>query len=96
VNDPNKPRTLADAWASYAAEVIPATAPVVQRVETRRGFYAGAKALMRVVLNVTSDGPDMTDEDLVKMDALESEIEAFMAEVGTAAERAKAIGRSGN
>ena len=81
-------KTLAEAWASYAASVLPSTAPLVQRVETRRGFYAGAQALLGVQVSNLSDGPECTDADDLSMDRLRAELDAFCAAIGTPAELA--------
>jgi hypothetical protein len=38
-------------WRSYRDQVLPNGAPPIQLQETRRAFYAGAKALLTVLTN---------------------------------------------
>jgi hypothetical protein len=42
---------IQEEFDSYRKAVIPADAPLVQVVECRRAFYAGAQALRHIVLN---------------------------------------------
>lgn len=51
------PLALAVAWDSYR-RVIPADAPRVQLVETRRAFYAGAQAFMSACAAAPDNGED--------------------------------------
>lgn len=74
------------AWLSYLREVIPAGAPTVQIVESRRAFYAGAQATFRGIVRMLDPGVEPTDADLAKMHALDAELREFAASVGSASE----------
>lgn len=80
-------KTIADEWASYEAEVLPATAGEIQRTETRRGFYAGAQALLSLMVSECSDVSDEEGADV--MEALHRELRTFAA-VEVAADAARA------
>ena len=77
-----KPRTVAEAWASYHREVIPKDAGPVQVQESQRNFYAGALAAFRIFIVGPADEP----EELVvaRLDALFHELRAFGESVGAA------------
>jgi hypothetical protein len=76
-----KRQLLQEAWLSYVGEVLPPDAPPVQVVETRRAFYAGARALQAAVFGALSGGPDATAEDINVMQSLQGELEGFNADV---------------
>ena len=68
-------------WRSYAEQVIPPTAGTVQRMESRRAFYAGAQAFMGILLGLLEPGTEPTDKDLVLMDNLANELNQFSIDV---------------
>lgn len=73
-------KTLAEEWARYERMVLPATAGPTQRQETRRGFYAGAQALLCLISGVGSD--DISEDQGAKMiEARHQELLAFNAAV---------------
>lgn len=76
-----------DAWRSYAAQVLPPDAPEVQRVECRRAFFGGAVAT-RACFDRTPRqlGGDLCPINPSIADAIDAELRAFRAEVGTPAE----------
>ncbi len=67
-------------WHSYR-QMIPAEASLSQHIETRRAFYAGAKALQSIMLNQTSDEPEMTEADERLIEGLDAELQAFADEI---------------
>jgi hypothetical protein len=73
--------TLAAAWAGWRAAVIPITAPVVQVVESRRAFYAGAAAFLEMQMKALSPGADETPGDLARMDGWYHELRQFQEDV---------------
>lgn len=73
-------RTIADQWASYEAEVLPATAGETQRIETRRGFYAGAQALLALINSVSIDDVS-EDQGAAMIEQLHQELMAFSRDV---------------
>ena len=68
--------TIEATWESYRRDVLPADAPVVQRVECRRAFYAGFHAMLQVCLAL---GSDELPEDLgvIALTALNVEADRF-------------------
>lgn len=72
--------TLKQQWENYVAAVLPPTAPLVQQTETQRAFYAGATAMFDLVMR-SADGTD--DESEAALAAIQAELEAFAARVGT-------------
>lgn len=64
------------AWDTYLREVVPLGAPAVQITESKRAFFAGAQALLGVVLELgDDDSPE--DEGVEVLEALRLELEAF-------------------
>ena len=89
-----EPKTLAEAWASYEAKVLPRNCSDVQRSETRTGFYSGAAMVFAILTSNVSEGPgEPTDADDALMDNLHNEVKAFMA--AKLAEAAALRGRRG-
>lgn len=68
-------------WRSYAEVVLPADAPEIQRVETRRAFYAGASTLLGAILKTLDPCLEPTAEDMRRMDAIHQELEDFARHV---------------
>lgn len=80
-----KGRLVRDGWQEYAEKILPKNAPLVQRQETRRAFYAGALHLLFTMLDLGE--PDV-DEDAGAevLAATQREIEAFIMSIGTPGE----------
>jgi hypothetical protein len=76
-----QPKIMDAAWRSYSEAVIPADAPDVQRVESRRAFYAGAQAAMAGLLSFLDPGEEPTQADLDRMTALTKELDDFARHV---------------
>lgn len=68
---------LKESWNDYATHVLPATCPQVQRVETRRAFYAGAASITKIIAEAT----DMPDHGAQVYANVLEEMKAFAAEV---------------
>ena len=80
-------KTIKSMWHSYSERVIPRNAGVVQRMECRRAFYAGAQAYNAVILNFLEPGTDeITDADMALIQELQDELNQFCQDV----ERGKA------
>jgi hypothetical protein len=73
---------IGDAWRQYAEHIVPADAPEVQMIETRRAFYAGAIACFQGLMAMLDPGTEATEADLAKMDALDAEIKRWLADLG--------------
>ena len=72
--------TLAAKWNEYAACVIPLDAPEVQRVETKRAFYAGASAMWNFMSLVSAN--DISEDEGVNMlSGFEQELVHFAEQV---------------
>lgn len=72
---------IRDAWQTYDRDVVPKDAGDVQRLETRRAFFAGAMALMQINNFI---GEDSTPEQvgLVFLNAINAELRDFAAGIG--------------
>lgn len=73
---------IGEMWASYESEVLPARAHDVERMETKRAFYAGAQGLLSAILKGLTPGTEPEEADLRMMDEIEAEIRAFGEDVG--------------
>jgi hypothetical protein len=75
-------KRLAEVWDRYRETVMSADASAVQVIETRRGFYAGAEAMLQIQ-NAAYDGstPDPTDDDLQVITDLHNELQEFAKRV---------------
>lgn len=72
--------TLREQWESYLADVMPRDAPPVQIQETRRAFYAGARAMQALQLHAST----LSDDAGVHMlQSFSDELVAFGLSVGT-------------
>lgn len=74
-------KLVGDAWRDYASKVIPPNAPEVQRTESRRAFYAGARSLFEGMIGMLDPGLDETESDLKKMDDIKAELDQFLADI---------------
>lgn len=69
------------AWESYRTEVIPKNAGQTQIIECRRAFYAGAGALLGVILWALEPGTEATEEYLKMMEQISAELTTFKNDV---------------
>lgn len=72
---------LAKEWQDFEAPVLPANAGDVQKIETRRAFYAGAAALFSGLLSILEPGAEATENDLKVMDSIKAELDQFAADL---------------
>ena len=73
-------RTIADQWAEFERRILPKNAPTVQRVETKRAFYAGAQAVLFVMVQIAD--ADASDEaGAAILEGLHDECRRFGAEI---------------
>lgn len=73
---------IEEQWQSYRRDVMPKQVPRVQEIETRRAFYAGAQALMGIVLSNLDESEEPTDEDMNLMTDVVEELKQFGQAVG--------------
>jgi hypothetical protein len=55
-------------------------APADQLREMRMAFFAGAQHLFGSIMTILEPGSEPTDKDLVRMDLIDKELKAFIAE----------------
>lgn len=67
-------------WVGYRLMVLSPTAPPVQLDECRMAFMAGAQHLFSSIMNILDPGLEETEADLHKMDLIDKELKAFLAE----------------
>jgi hypothetical protein len=72
---------IKEAWRSYRNEVIPSDAPNIQHIESRRAFYAGAQALLAILMTMLEPGTEATEADIRKMDEIAAELKRFSNDV---------------
>lgn len=72
---------MSEAWADYCAKVVPTYASRVQITECRRAFYAGAEALLVMLMGGLDPGPEATAADENLLRKLHDELHQFAADV---------------
>lgn len=74
-------RNLADEWSDFRRQVIPEEAPVMQVVEMRRAWYAGAATLFALVAGGLDADHEPTDLDVMYLESLNQELRAYANEL---------------
>lgn len=72
-----KRQRILEAWNNFSAAVLPKDCSNVQRVESRRCFYAGAKSFYRIVMRDLEAVTMETQDDMEMMAGLHNELEEF-------------------
>ena len=67
---------VAEQWDQFCRVVMPADAPLIQRREMRRAFYAGAQCVLFGVIDELALG-SQTAEDLDLMAGVQRELSDF-------------------
>ena len=67
--------TVLDEWLSYQSAVLPQNCPAIQRVETRRAFYAGAQAMLALIARIDEDVPD--EQGVEYLERFRRELQGF-------------------
>lgn len=80
-------RTIKAVWDDYRTKVIPRDAGPVQVEACRRSFYAGALAFFNCMMGGLDPGEDATPSDVAHLDALNKELQQFLADVSHKAGR---------
>lgn len=73
----NSPKPIQAAWDLFASKVIAPTAPVLQRQEMQKAFYAGAAILFEAMMAGLDPEAEPTDADMRRMDRIAAELQAF-------------------
>lgn len=68
-------------WASLAAMWVPEGAPPRQVADFRKAFMAGAQHTWGSIMTMLDPGADPTTADLSRMDKIQTELDAFGAEL---------------
>jgi hypothetical protein len=71
-----KRRTLHNMWIGFA-EALPHDAPVQQRIDMRRAFYAGAASLFDLMAHCLDPEEEPTERDLDYVSSLKKELDDF-------------------
>ena len=72
--------TIENLWLSYQKNVLKEVTNPVQMLETKRGFFAGAKAYSKIVIAISS--MDITeDQGAFFIGEIEMEIKKFSVDV---------------
>lgn len=72
-----KRKLMAEQWDQFSRSVLPKDAPLTQRTEMRRAFYAGAQAILFRVIDAFAPETDPTEEDLQVMQDVHDELQEF-------------------
>lgn len=72
--------SLRSEWLSYLEKVIPADSGSTQVIESRRAFYAGARAMFGLVHMLSTDDEAQAEKLYLMLDA---ELDDFKRTVGT-------------
>lgn len=68
-------------WGSFANSVIPRDAPLIQRREMRRAFYAGAQTMLTLCAALGTE--EYSEEEGCRvLEELTQELQAFLSRVG--------------
>lgn len=60
---------------------IPDDAPMIQVMEMRKAFFAGAQHLFASILSILEPGAEPTDKDLRRMSLIQTELDGFVEEL---------------
>jgi len=70
-------RPLEALWRDFAFHTLPSQASETQRIETRRAFYAGARALFTALQRGVSGEEEVTAQDMHLMDDIYEDLPRF-------------------
>jgi hypothetical protein len=68
---------VGEQWDQFCRAVMPENAPLAQRREMRRAFYAGAQCILFSMIDKLAPGNDPTDADLAMMSGIQRELSDF-------------------
>lgn len=67
-------------WYGFRHMTLHPDSPQIQVDEMRAAFFGGAMHLFSTLMSVMDSGADPSDNDMVRMDKIAGELEAFFAE----------------
>lgn len=79
-NAANEGKIIEMGWQAFRAIAIWSDAPQIQIDEMRLAFFAGAQHLHASIMTFLDAGEEITDRDLLRMDRIAQELDAFIAE----------------
>jgi hypothetical protein len=80
-------RIIEAGWKTYEILAVPAGAPEIQRVESRRAFFAGAQHLFgSMLVSIDPDG-EATAADEHRMAQIDAELTDFLDELEATSKR---------
>jgi len=80
----NEGKLMEAGWHVYRTRIMPPDCSLVQIEETRRAFYCGAQHVFASINAALDEGEEPTEADLMRMDKLDDELQAFVAELESA------------
>lgn len=75
-----KGKLIEAGWIALRLAALPADAPPIQLEEMRNAFFAGAQHLFGSIMDILDPGEEPTDADLRRMDLIDRELKAFIAD----------------
>jgi hypothetical protein len=72
-----KRQLMSEQWNEFARKALPAGVSEIQRIETKRAFYAGAHSILFRVLRSFAPETEPTAADLQVMEDVYQELEDF-------------------
>jgi hypothetical protein len=67
--------TLAQQWQKFRTEILPLHCGMIQLIETRRAFYAGAAACMSINCQMADEATE--EEGVAILDSVAAELKQF-------------------
>jgi hypothetical protein len=81
-NQESRINTMLLLWEAYEKAAVPGSAGKTQRNETKRAFYAGATAIIRILFTITAIEYVEQDGDILDIaDANKERISGLLAEL---------------
>ena len=77
----DKGKIVEAGWVALRHLMLGPQAPEFQVSEMRKAYFFGAQHLFASIMGVLDDGTEPTDDDLRRLDLIDQEIKAFIAEM---------------
>lgn len=79
----DKGKLIESGWVGLRLVAIEPNAPAIQLQEMRMAFFAGAQHLWASVMTFLDEDAEPTEQDLARMDKIETELTEFFKEFAT-------------
>lgn len=73
-------KTIGEAWNKYRNKVVPENCSLIQSMETRRAFYAGAQSMLTIVRGV-GEAQISEDHGIAILERLQEEQLEFLRSI---------------